>query len=311
MANMTNQDLLEAVQEGNPDKVRAALVEGLDPNYCDDESYWTLLHWASQEGYVEIIKLLVEFGADVEGCFNDDMTALFNAAGHGNLDVVKTLVECGANVNKAQKAGTALHNASAYGHAQIVEFLIDRGADIKAVDEDGVSALQFALSNAHDEVADLLIAKGAQKYVVDKDRMPHQIAISNAVLARYDSCGFENLNNAEQILACVLLLKFEVESHGFDGYYSSPVERYATETLRALESIGAVHSAQLLQQANACFEHGSLLENREARVSQLLRDDSIRERLDDITSEFYADKDDLRGLVDRFIENNHDQLPKL
>lgn len=75
---MKEKDLLQAVQFGNLKRVKSGLKQGLNPNYSDDEGGYTLLHWAAQEGHVDIIKLLVQQGADVEAGFQDDMTALYN-----------------------------------------------------------------------------------------------------------------------------------------------------------------------------------------------------------------------------------------
>ncbi len=305
---MTNQALLESVQYGDLEAVRAGLEQGLDPNYRDDESGPTLLHWAAQEGYTDLIELLARFGAAVDATRGSDMTALFSAAGAGDLAVVKTLIGCGAEVNRTGM-GTALHNAAAYGNADIVDFLVSSGANVNAVDDEGVTPLLYAVSNGHREVADLLVAQGAQKYVTDSDELSDTVKVFNAVLDRADTMGYERLPDAQRVLACVLRLRFEVESQGFVHFYSGPSGDLAVETVSALERVGAGHTAELMRQANALFVSGEPPKERAARVEQLTQDRERSQRLEDLTHDFYEDEDGLRELLDKFVQDNGDQLP--
>merc|ERR1712078_113458 len=56
----------------------------------------TPLHWASQEGYTDIVKLLIEKGADVNAKDEEGKTPLNWASEGGHTDIVKLLVEKGA-----------------------------------------------------------------------------------------------------------------------------------------------------------------------------------------------------------------------
>lgn len=306
---MTDKDLLQAVQFGNLKRVKAGLQQGLDPNYSDDEDGYTLLHWAAQEGYADIIRLLVRHGGDVEAVFQDDMTALYNAAGEGNLEVAKALIECGADVNRTQKSGAALHNAAAHGNQAVVELLIATGANVNAFDEEGQAPLLLAVSNGHVDTAEILISNGAQKRVIDFENLPEEINISSAVLNRYDDKGYAALESVEQVLACVLTLKFEVESQGFDSFYASFSGDLALQIVPALERVGAIHAARIMKKANSLFENGIPPRDREVRIKQFRHVKKIRVKLDDLTHSFYEDKDDLRELLNTFIRENHTQLP--
>jgi len=69
-------------------------------------------------------------------------TPLHTHAGEGRKEVVKILINAGANVNaKASDASTPLHYAE---NKEIAELLIAEGADVNAKDKDGVTPLDYA-----------------------------------------------------------------------------------------------------------------------------------------------------------------------
>lgn len=174
-------ELVEAVQHGDIDRVREFLELGLDPNYSEDDDGWSLLHWASQEGHTDIIKLLVENGADVDAKFLRNITPLFNATGEGNLSVVTTLLQLGADVNSNGRNGTALHNAVVYGYKEIAKLLIVSGADVNAVDGlEGRTPIFEGAARGHTDLVQLVLAHGAKKDVRDNDgKLPIDEAKAN------------------------------------------------------------------------------------------------------------------------------------
>jgi ankyrin repeat protein len=93
-------------------------------------------------------------GADVTLKGNDDKIALHYAAMAGKLEVVKCLIEKGANVKAINKYGqTALHYAAMAGKLEVVKCLVDNGADVTIKDKYDSTALEVAKT---DEIKDIL-----------------------------------------------------------------------------------------------------------------------------------------------------------
>ena len=96
----------------------------------------TTLMSASLEGHLEVTKLLIEEGVDVNAQDNEGWTALMYASGAGlkdrkdvNPEVVPLLIKAGADVNAQDNKGyTALKWASREGHTDIVKLLKEAGA---------------------------------------------------------------------------------------------------------------------------------------------------------------------------------------
>ncbi|XP_051964376.1 KN motif and ankyrin repeat domain-containing protein 3-like [Xyrauchen texanus] len=87
-------------------------------------------------------------------------TALMLAVSHGRQEMVRALLDRGANVNIQDDEGsTALMCASEHGRAEIVSLLLEQpGCDITVVDNDGSNALSIALEASHNDIAVLLYA---------------------------------------------------------------------------------------------------------------------------------------------------------
>ena len=90
---------------------------------------------------------------DVEG-----VTPLIAAAEGGHFEVVRLLVDAGADLNRSDSSGfTPVMGAARAGHPGIVKFLLDRGADLEAVDKYGKNARTHAAEFKHQgEIAPIL-----------------------------------------------------------------------------------------------------------------------------------------------------------
>ena len=159
-----------ACEEGLVDEVERILQgpqDPNDPNLLFDvpfEDDYTPLHVAAEQGYVEIVHLLLEAGADKDNAGRRGTTALHLAAQHGRLEIVHLLLDSGADKEKLTFRGeTALHYAARNGHSEVVNLFLESGADKEKLAFGGETALHLAVMNGHSEVVRLLLESGAGK----------------------------------------------------------------------------------------------------------------------------------------------------
>src|SRR5204863_6707590 len=108
---------------------------------------------------MEVVKLLLEKGADVNIMMADRQTALMAAlAGRASekqaLDLMNVLHDAGADVNvvalvnhrEESRGGTALHYAVRKRYKEVIKKLASWGIDMNAKDQDGLTALDYTQS---------------------------------------------------------------------------------------------------------------------------------------------------------------------
>jgi ankyrin repeat protein len=88
---------------------------------------------------------------------------LLLAAGEDRLDVVRYLLDQGADVNAREQDGhTAITEAAFYGNTSVIKELLIRGADVNAITGEG-TALDIALKSNSVTVIDLLKHYGGKR----------------------------------------------------------------------------------------------------------------------------------------------------
>ena len=93
-------------------------------------------HWASRSGHLEVSRVLVDHGANVNARQRNHFTPLHLSAEYGHLEIVKLLLERGADVHALNSYGQMPYQASlAFGHREIADFLREHGADRTRFDE--------------------------------------------------------------------------------------------------------------------------------------------------------------------------------
>jgi hypothetical protein len=141
--------------------VKKLLDAGANPNFLINNTararmregspritYATVIHRAAFAGDLELVKLLLQYGADPHVLSSDRETTLMAACGNGfisgyhrtrppaeRLEVIKLLLQLGEDINAADNYGiTPLMMAANFGDVSIVKYLIEQGADMGAHD---------------------------------------------------------------------------------------------------------------------------------------------------------------------------------
>ncbi len=153
--------LIAACTFGRKEVVRALLDKGADVN-AKNNSGLTALISASYLGHIEIVQALLDKGADINASANNGATALIFASANGRAEVVELLLKNGADVNAQRNDGaTALMGASSKGRQEALQLLLENIADGKAQSNGGAAASMAAHQNDPEEIAELLVANGA------------------------------------------------------------------------------------------------------------------------------------------------------
>ena len=162
----TAHAISEAAASGDVETVRDLLDQ--DPMLVHSRSRtgWTPLHVAAYYGHLELAKLLLARGADVQAPARDSVgdTPLLKAVIGQRVEMVELLLAHHADVRTPNLAdATPLHKAAVYGDPAITQLLLDHGADVHARNSGGQTPLTHALFNRHKDSADLLVQRGGRE----------------------------------------------------------------------------------------------------------------------------------------------------
>ena len=121
--------LHKAAQRGNVRKIRQILDNGTEVDTKDQEGR-TPLYLATAYGRYEVVKILLKYGAKVDGQnYEPGVTALFGAIQNNRIKIAKILIKNGADVNaKAKDGSTPLSLATKDNDPEMVKLLKSLGA---------------------------------------------------------------------------------------------------------------------------------------------------------------------------------------
>jgi ankyrin repeat protein len=148
--------LAYAARNGHVEVVRVLLEAGTNLER-GSASGWTALHEAARQKHLEVCRLLLDWGANVDPLNDSRDTPLHLAVRHGHLSVVNLLAESGAGLGLKNVNGhTALHDAARSGNLSVVKLLVERGADVRLKNDKGQTASDVARWEEKIEVAEWL-----------------------------------------------------------------------------------------------------------------------------------------------------------
>eukprot|EP00752_Nemacystus_decipiens_P011987 g10627.t1 len=144
-----------AAEERHIDVMRVLIERGADVNAVDWYQ-WTPLHQAALLNRDETIDVLVEAGANIEARDDTGRTPLHCTASNRPHDALLALLKHGAHVNTQDNyQNTALHTAVSYagteGAAEVVDLLLRSGADETILNANGKTAADYLAANVYEE----------------------------------------------------------------------------------------------------------------------------------------------------------------
>ncbi len=150
-----------AVYHDRLDLVRRLLDAGADASAAN--RYGVIpLSLACANGNAEVASALLAAGADPNAVLPGGETVFMTAARTGRIEVVEALYEAGADIRfrEPKRGQTALMWAAAEGNLEVVELLLEVGADPNATLDSGYTPLLFAVREGRSEVMEALLRAG-------------------------------------------------------------------------------------------------------------------------------------------------------
>ncbi|XP_012495977.1 PREDICTED: ankycorbin isoform X2 [Propithecus coquereli] len=167
--NKNDDRLLQAVENGDAEKVASLLgKKGASATKHDSEGK-TAFHLAAAKGQVECLRVMVTHGVDVTAQDTTGHSALHLAAKNSHHECIRKLLQSKCPAESIDSSGkTALHYAAAQGCLQAVQVLCEHKSPINFKDLDGNIPLLLAVQNGHSEVCRFLLDHGADVNSRDK-----------------------------------------------------------------------------------------------------------------------------------------------
>ncbi|KAL7938651.1 hypothetical protein V8C35DRAFT_288776 [Trichoderma chlorosporum] len=152
---------------------------GMDVRDADGR---TPLFWAFAMGRIDVVKLLISYGAAVDP--KDDVqrtTPLLSVSFRDHMDLISLLLENGADVNYTDMTDESPLLSAIYGgNEDVIKLLLDHGADTEYTTIDGTSPLSWALQINSTSLIKLLLENGADaKYVDKRGKLPLAWAVQS------------------------------------------------------------------------------------------------------------------------------------
>ncbi|KAG1659317.1 Integrin-linked protein kinase [Nymphon striatum] len=192
------EDIFHWCREGNAIQVRMWLDDTEhDMNQGDDHMH-SPLHWATKEGKIGIVDMLLSRGARVNATNMGDDMPIHLAAAHGHREIVNLLKKYRADINCINEHGnTPLHYACFWGYHPIAEDLINSGALVSIANKYNETPLDKCKGHMAQKLHELASQTGQDLKKVsfkDSNWLGSKTRSRDATLSRHSGIAIKDLN---------------------------------------------------------------------------------------------------------------------
>uniref|UniRef100_A0A674AXL6 Euchromatic histone-lysine N-methyltransferase 2 n=1 Tax=Salmo trutta TaxID=8032 RepID=A0A674AXL6_SALTR len=163
--------LLEAIVNNHVEVTRYLVQSGACVYHTVSEDGYTGLHHAAKLGSLDIVTLLLETGqVDINAQDSGGWTSIIWAAEHKHINVIRALLNRGADVTlKDKEMNVCLHWASFAGCVEIAEMVLNAGCQLSSVNMHGDTPLHIASREGFLECVTLFLSRGADIDIMNRE----------------------------------------------------------------------------------------------------------------------------------------------
>jgi len=184
------EELSTAAQMGDLLTCQTLLRRGANVNEVDSAGFLPI-HYACSNGFVDIVKLLLEFGSD-PSAYLTGHSPIEMAARNGHSEAIKVLVSFGAFIDEKGLSGSPpIVSATAGGFFQCVAEIIDLGADINSYNHEENTSLHVATKLTDPTgIIRLLLKNGANMKAINRiGHTPLKMALTLVNIPSIEALG--------------------------------------------------------------------------------------------------------------------------
>uniref|UniRef100_A0A8C1Y650 Euchromatic histone-lysine N-methyltransferase 2 n=1 Tax=Cyprinus carpio TaxID=7962 RepID=A0A8C1Y650_CYPCA len=162
--------LLEAIVNNHVEVVKYLIQSGACVYHAEEDGS-TGLHHAAKLGNLEVVLLLLSTGqVDINAQDSGGWTPIIWAAEHRHIDVIRALLNRGADVTLRDKEmNVCLHWASFSGCAEIAELVLNAGCPLTSINQHGDTPLHIAAREGYIDCVTLFLSRGADIDIMNKE----------------------------------------------------------------------------------------------------------------------------------------------